>query len=64
MKSFTITNRQSGVELGTYEAEDKAGALDAMAREAGYADYEAAQDVADADEDELIVTEWRGESNE
>ena len=35
MKSFKIQGN-AGVDFGTYEADDAQGALDAMARDAGY----------------------------
>ena len=38
MKKFSIGNRQ-GADLGIYEAETEAAALDVMARDAGYSDY-------------------------
>jgi hypothetical protein len=39
MKHFyEITNRVSGAELGTYEADSEEEALDLLAQDAGYAD--------------------------
>lgn len=57
MAKYMIENRHSAVILGTYEAEDEAAALDAMARDAGYADYAAALAVTEGDGSDLIVTE-------
>ena len=36
---FNICNKVSGVDLGDYEGADKAEAMDAMAKDAGYKDY-------------------------
>jgi hypothetical protein len=54
---YRIANPSSGVILGVYEGTSEDDALDAMAREAGYADYSEAQDAAPAGPDELIVTQ-------
>jgi hypothetical protein len=40
--AYEISNKISGQELGVYEAASEDGALDALARDAGYADYDAA----------------------
>jgi hypothetical protein len=52
---FTITNAHTGQDLGGYEADDEAGALDAMAREAGYPDYAAACAAAPVEPGEIVV---------
>jgi len=45
MPLFQITSVRSGVVLGHYEAADEQGALDAMARGAGYCDEKQARRV-------------------
>lgn len=55
MTTYTITST-AGIHLGTYTAADKASALDALARDAGYADYAEAQAIAPSIND-LIVEE-------
>ena len=40
MAKFQITQKTSGQIIGTFEADDERGALDAMARDAGYEDFE------------------------
>ncbi len=54
MATFTITNTASGIVLGTYEAADEAGALELMAKDAGYDSYAEAYEVAPGDD--LVVT--------
>ena len=54
MATFIISNPQTSFTFGAYEAEDEQGALDAMARDAGYADFAAACEVT-GEADELIV---------
>lgn len=42
LKDFKIYNPRTGVDMGVWTAKDKQGALDAMARAAGYKNYAAA----------------------
>lgn len=53
---WEITNRASGEELGGYEADDEQGAVDAMARDAGYTDDAAMRREVPRGADELLVT--------
>jgi len=59
MSTYTITNTISGAFLGAYNAADENGALDAMAREAGYASHLDACMTAPVVEGELRVREVR-----
>ena len=42
---FRIHNKITGMDFGDYEADSEADALDAMAKDAGYADYKSACEV-------------------
>lgn len=57
MSKYEITNTRSGLVLGVYEGATEAEALDAMARDAGYADYAECCEVAPAEEGEIVVRE-------
>lgn len=59
MITYRIENTRSAAILGEYEADSPRGALDALARDAGYVDYEEAKRRAfwRAPDDELSVTE-------
>ena len=57
MTQFKITNLVSGTEIGVYEGKTKEEALDAMARDAGYADWAHSCAVAPVAEGELEVAE-------
>ena len=39
MSAYSIQSNVTGLHLGTYEADSREAALDAMARDAGYTDY-------------------------
>lgn len=55
IKMFNVTNKVTGVCLGTYEARDEWDALDDCARDAGYADYDACCEAVG--HDELVAIE-------
>jgi len=39
MKTFNITETEQGTDFGNFQAEDKKGALEALAKDAGYSSY-------------------------
>ena len=55
MIKWLVENAISGIVLGEYEGETEADALDALAQDAGYADFAAAREVA-PDDGGLLVT--------
>ena len=57
MKKYQIENTNSGIILGIYEAVTEQMALEALARDAGYATYAIACEAFSVDEDEILVTE-------
>jgi hypothetical protein len=58
MRRFEISNSTTSVTLGTYSGETEAEALDAMAQDVGYADYEAMREVlGQTGESDLLVTD-------
>ena len=57
MKTYQIENTMSAVILGLFEAKDEDGALEAFAREVGYASYAECCEVAPAEDGEILVTE-------
>jgi hypothetical protein len=57
MGTYSISNRVSGLNLGTYTADTREGALDAMARDAGYESHADALATTGEDASELEVTE-------
>lgn len=56
MTSFQIFSTATGADLGTYEADSKAAALEVMARDAGYRSYSAMlADIGGSAEDVEVV---------
>lgn len=64
MKTYQIENTISGVIFGNYEGETSWHALDAFARDAGYADYQDACAQVPAQPGEIIAVEVTGEAVE
>jgi len=56
-KTYRITKTRSGHTLGDYQGATESEALDAMARDAGYENFEAACEVAPIKDGELLVEE-------
>ena len=56
-KAYRISNPATGISLGTYSGAEPADALDAMARDAGYASYVACCLDVPAPDGGLRVTE-------
>ena len=54
---YSISNNYSGLEMGVYEAANEEGALDAMAKDAGYQDHADACKVAPIWDGEFSVVE-------
>lgn len=57
MRRYVVRNTATGVLLGVYAAHDARGALNALARDAGYSDHAAACRVAPVGAGELEVVE-------
>jgi len=57
MKSWKIYNRTTGIELGIYRAHTEEGALDALARDAGYVSHALAVGEILGTNDDMVVEE-------
>jgi len=57
MNAYQISSNTSGADLGTYEGDTPADALDALAVSAGYADHAAACVASGDDGSHLVVIE-------
>lgn len=61
MPRFSISNHSSGADLGVYEGTTEAEALDAMARDTGYSDFDASCDTLgetlEEARDDLVIVE-------
>ena len=62
MTIYAITNQTSGHFFGYYEADNEAAALDKLARDAGYSDYDEACDTVGGRGELYLkeVADWRG----
>lgn len=56
MALYRIENARSGVVLGEYDGDTAEEALNAMARDAGYADYAKSCEVVPVADGEILVT--------
>ncbi len=54
---YQLTNKNSGLDLGIYEAANEAAALDAMAVDAGYKDFAESCKAVGTDGSEIVVEE-------
>jgi hypothetical protein len=55
---YSIENTVSGQSLGIYDADSEHGALEAMARDAGYNSYAEACEVAAVPDGEIVVVPY------
>lgn len=55
MARYQLTNRTSGLDLGTYEGATAYDAIEAMHRDAGYADIDAAAETLGTTAEALIA---------
>ena len=59
MPKFSIAVISSGVDLGVYEADDADGAVEAMAKDAGYESYRSMCSITDPDDLDAEVERQR-----
>lgn len=55
MSKYKVLNVNSWIEFGIYEAASEEEALDAMARDAGYASYQACCEQVPGQEDDIVA---------